>query len=220
MFLKFFLVQDYYRYSSILFFNSFHSFIFYLCPWSMGSIFSPQIIPELSRHNYLKSLSCPQGFEMPPWFSAGLLCVVAYLLCQQITSDGWWSGVSVLRSSWSPLQGEKHFWRVLRNKHVWFSPPWTAVWFDLRKMGWACFRVIFQPSCPMMIGVRLCLLLLWITCPAPFLNICYIHPSSLFPSSTLDICSLQAFTIIAYFLRTCLNVCFSYLLLPNKSVQS
>lgn len=182
-----------------------------------GIHFPPQIIPGLSQHNYLKS---PQGFETPPWFSAGLLCVGAYLLCQQITDDGWWSGVAALRSSWSSLQGEKLFWRGLRNKHIWFSPPRTALWFDVMKTGWACFRDIFQPSCPMMVGVHLCLLLLWITCPATFLNICHTHPSSLSPSFALGICSLQAFTMIAYFLRTCLNVCFSYLLLPDKSVQS
>lgn len=190
MFLKFFLVQDYYRYSSILFSNSFHSFIFCLCPWSMGSIPHLQIIPELSQHNYLKSLSCPQGFEMPPWFSAGLLCVDAYLLCQQITNDGWWSGVSVLRSSWSPLQGEKHFWRGLRNKHVWFSPPRTAVWFHLMKMGWACLRVIFQPFCPMMIGVRLsaplvnhlsCSFLKYLLHP-PLIPIPLFYPGHLFTS--------------------------------------
>ena len=113
---------------------------------------------------------------MPPWFPAGLLCVGAYLLCQQITDDGWWSGVAVLRSSWSSLQGKKHFWRGLRNKHVGFSPPWIALWFDLMKTGWACFGDIFQPSCPIMVGVHLGLLLLWITIPAPFLNICHIHP--------------------------------------------
>ena len=157
---------------------------------------------------------------MPPWFPVGLLRVGAYLLCQQIPEDGWWSGVAVLRSSWSSLQGKKHFWRGLRNKHVGFSPPRIALWFDLMKTGWACFGDIFQPSCPMMVGVHLGLLLLWITIPAPFLNICHIHPSSLFPSSALDICSLQAFTVLACILRTCQNVCFSYLLLPNKSVQS
>lgn len=174
--------QDYYRYSSILSFLSLF-IVFHLLFMSLiYGIHFPQIIPGLSQDNYLKS---PQGFETPPWFSAGLLCVGAYLLCQQITDDGWWSGVAALRSSWSSLQEKTLLKRVKEQAHL--ISPHLGLLCDLTswKQGWACFRDIFQPSCPMMVGSPFCLLLLWITCPATFLNICHTHPSSLSPSLPL-----------------------------------
>ena len=179
--------------------------------------------PPPPNHSWIVST---QLFEKSPgvWNATLIFCGSSLCRCLSALSANYrwwlvvWGGCAEVLLELSARR--ETLLKRVKEQALWFSPPRTALWFDLMKTGWACFRDIFQPSCPMMVGVHLCLLLLWIICPATFLNICHTHPSSLSPSSALGICSLQAFTMIAYFLRTCLNVCFSYLLLPDKSVQS
>lgn len=132
--------------------SSFHSFFLCLHSWYIGSTFFP-MIPELSQHNELKKSILPPVV----WNATLIYCRSSLCRCLSALSANcsWqlvaWRSCAGVISEPSVKEGPL-LEREIRSKGACSSPPWSAFWFDPMKMGWAFFRDIVQPSCPLMVG--------------------------------------------------------------------
>lgn len=188
----------------------------------MGSIPPPPpIIPELSQHNYLKIMSI-----MSPgvWNATLISCGSSMCRCLSALSANYrwwlvvWGGCAEVLLELSARK--ETLLKRVKEQARWILPTSDCSVIWPHENGLSLFRGHFPTILPHngrsssrfapLVNHYSCSLLKYLPHPPP----------SLFPSSALDICSLQAFTVLACILRTCQNVCFSYLLLPNKSVQS